>query len=359
MTPDIRNESLIATTRRFTSEESRWIEWKASVNRGLESYLTEAYCRCGPRSELQLERIDCSLTRVMGQAVAIDQGLVWSWERTPTVPGVAFPADWDDTSKAVDAVHSAARVSADRFGRIREQVLPPGSWERRFLESIYESRELGVDIRVAAPSEPALSVFFGPGSEKLSKRDDPMVTVVAVRTTALYLSSVLSNLRGTLADLTLRPARVLRACLDGLGLFSAYSRYYYSLGHFAFRFQEMCEALGIMPWEVGVERRLFEARVEQASSRLARSLGTQEDGWWQIVGSRLGMCELMDHQLPAQLNDSEELSPRPSVEIVFRHRRLGHYYGTRSWSSRLLALERFRLAKEARETATAGAAAAC
>jgi hypothetical protein len=291
---------------------------------GLECYLGEA--RCSTEEWAQSAEADDSLRRLRDEAFKLDGALVWGWERRPSLPQVVFPPDWDDTCKAIDYINAASDAGSRLALRLKDE-LPSSHWmHRALLDSAFQS-----------PSGVGLSVFFSDGKVQLAPREDLMVTAVVLRTLGRWYGDVRAVERNAIFQHATRCVRLLQRCLGGAS-FARLSRYYFSAGHYALRLVQAlraCELTSLLPSEL------------QQPSRLALVIAAQrnqrERDWWLLVrgelhgsaGELAGLSAAYSHLTKA---------PRPRrPDIIFRHRRLGHYYGASDWTRRLQALEAARI----------------
>ncbi len=310
-----------------------------SSNLGLECYLAEAFCQLEGLQQNDIEELRSSADRVAEEAVIYDGCSAWKWEKTPSISGVDFPPDWDDTSKAVDLVRAIQTLGL--VLDLRGPIPDDSWWERHLKSSIFERAFLGVDTRLKSESTFALSVFLG-DSRNLPKREDPMVTVATVRTTALWYPKVATRNRHLLLALLRRAGEVLNFSLNGVP-FSDLSRYYFSAGHFAYRLAEAACLLYVDLEEIGVNPRSLKERVESHKEDSCLKVGnkySQEAKWWGILEGFLGLCEYPPISTVERGSLEGTVEPEnESPDIVFRHRRLRHYYGSPGWTRRLQGFE--------------------
>lgn len=319
-----------AVTQRFASTGQSWSDLGTSPNCGLECYLGEAQCRVSPPAPLSTP----SLRRLASECITLDSYSVWRWERTPTIKGVIFPPDWDDTSKALDYLLRAQSISPESIAALGLKLPSVDFWQRHLTRSIFEAEYLGVDRTVPTMHRRALSVFFGPQAETIPRRDDPMVTVATVRSTGLWFPSIANQSRDMLTELLLRPALVVNLCLERGFKCYHLSRYYFSLGHLTFRLMETLEIYNLSPEDVGLNLDAVLRRIH--SEEEGEVIG--ERGWWNLLGVYLGVIPI-----EAGIQGTCLAQFSPEMEIVFRHRRLNHFYGTLNWTARLQRWEIFRL----------------
>jgi hypothetical protein len=180
-----------------------------------------------------------------------------------------------------------------------------------------------------------LNVFMRcSGFKSFVPREDLMVAAVVLRTTALWFPASARTLRDPLRGVAERCCLVLRRALVNKIPFSALSRYYYSLGHFALRLAEALAALALPLSEAGFPLDLVAERVAGADVGELSGILNDEDWWWLIVGMTVGLSS----STPARY-----VANATNMEVVFRHRRLRHYYGGDRWAARLHHWELRRL----------------
>jgi len=302
-----------------------------SPNCGLESYLCEALLRTGRYNHSIKTEIENSLERLLNEAQIYRDHHFWGWEKKPSIESVYLPLDWDDTSKAIDFILLAQKLDPS----VNKNIIIPNSllWQKEIENSLFESATIGEDIVIDCSHKLALSVFFGSLSPYWPLRDDPMVTVTTIRTTALWYPEVVKNLYDQIIVLLNRQIFVLNCILETSTPFSKLSRYYFSAGHFTYRLIETLNCLKFTPLEL-IHPNLIN-KVNKANNDLYENIKynkriDSEIIWWYLIGINLDIIENknIDFKKVIQTNGIKD-------EIVFRHRRFNHYYYAENWLNRL------------------------
>ena len=299
-----------------------------STNRGLECYIMEAMLSLESWHDA-FRYLSLSASRIALQSEKHDGLSLWGWERKPTVPGVWYPPDWDDTCKAIDCILLWQNRTNLDIEKSFSLVLPCGStWKRLTRESLFRGCS-----RSEIAGELALSVFFGPHATVLPQREDPMVTVTYLRSTKLWFPDVFTQLVDVMRRLFCRVNDVLGICLRELQSFVNMSRYYFSFGMFANTCLQTLLLSGFDPHDVMFpmqELRQYSYRKVDGILGNVTSITRSEERWWLVVANSLGYPS----DLSGALRESIGLGAT-ELDVVYRHRSLSHYYGAWAWASRL------------------------
>lgn len=329
-----------------------------SPNCGLSCYLAEAFIKAeitddvpDDSTKLVLESLISESQKFKSQNPKhqkINNKLFWGWEKEPTIEGVNFPFDWDDTAKALDFLQIAEKhrkASSVPFNKL------PNSDDLNILfsDSIFKRKSIGEDKQIKCPYHTALFVFFGSGSEILDKRDDPMVTVATVRMLAKWYPYVVKKNKRKIKNLIKRAIYTLNYLLINRNeKFENFSRYYFSLGHFAYRLFETIDYLD----KIGINIRfnplnlLFKSilirqtlnferiklQVEESYQKINSDSNQNNCFWWYLIGLKLNLITLQNDFKDKILNRCED-------RLIFQHRRLNHQYFSNDWEKKLLLLE--------------------
>ena len=341
-----RTMTVNAKTTRFYKQGDSYQFLGYSSNRGLECYLGEALARSGRIETWAYPELSRSCQRLLEESRQYKGYQVWGWERKPSIKEIYFPLDWDDTSKALDFLF-LLKGRQDVCVAWNESLRLPDSvfWEKELRQSLFSCRGVGVDVFLPCDTSIALSVFFGPDSSQMPPREDPMVTVTTIRTTAFWFPSVLAQMYREIIELLRRSACVLNYVLQDSIPFSSLSRYYLSAGHYAFRLVEAANAMGLNLEEIGLRNHLISKTIRMAIRSVLANYNIiydcsldEEIKWWLLTGLLLGQVSMdeLDSRLFMTKNEI-------SNAIIFRHRRLGHYYSAEGWLERLQQWEYERL----------------
>src|SRR5215218_8607294 len=150
--------TLRADTMRFTYASGELVKTSMSPNRGLESYLGEAYCRQGTVSQFDWNEVHSSVARILDEGSQWGPYLVWGWECKPSISNIRFPVDWDDTSKAIDFLATVGTLDNNKSSTTR---LPDDSfWEEHLASALFQADEIGIDIKKNCRHQIGISVFF-------------------------------------------------------------------------------------------------------------------------------------------------------------------------------------------------------
>lgn len=302
-------------------------------NLGLECYLGESLINSQLTDIRVTKEVNDSIKRLIKEAQFHRNCLFWGWEKIPSIEKIVFPIDWDDTAKAIDFINS----SKDIIGQsaFDEIILPsPLIWKEELKKSIFETESVGEDIVLSCPHKIALSVFFGKKADEWEPRDDPMVTVATVRTTKLWFPNIADDMNTLLLALIKRASFILNHLLETSNhKFEFFSRYYFSFGHFAYRFLETTEMFGWDFFDFLKNQISLNERIQNAD-RIIFSNANDFDSdavWWYLIGLKLKKVKFRNNVI----NFIENLKDVP----IFRHRRMNHYYYAKNWLQRISYLE--------------------
>lgn len=349
--------SLNAETIRVTNFDinAKVIEAPISPNCGLSSYLVEAYIKAEYTKKGEDKLVTEVVNSLIKEAQTWDKFAnkkFWGWEKEPSI-GKKFPFDWDDTAKAIDCLRAAdeyKKIAIDIDGLLPDKK----SLNLIFSNSIFKSNYIGIDkknAKVYCPYNKALLVFFGPDSEKYNdkERDDPMVTITAIRMLAQHYPNVINQNSKIIRSLLkraiftlnyiLKYKSVRKRCID----FSEISRYYFSLGHFAYRLFETIEILNKNGFRLNNNKlavnKLLKIKIQDSYNKLNEKNPHKDSDyidhfWWYLLGLKI---ELITVQNDFQ-DKVEKLNEIPD-RVVYQHRGLKHQYFSPGWEKQLLNME--------------------
>lgn len=350
--PNTNNYKVYVETKRVTDHaiDKLVSEAPVSPNCGLSCYLGEAFIA----AEITPPQEDIYTGELIDKLIAeghicphTNNKMLWGWEKVSTIRDIHFPFDWDDTSKAIDFINIAAvHNKASKFDLSR---LPnEDEIEKLFISSIFKLQYVGdnKDIRTKCKYDDALFVFFGEGSENMEKRDDPMVTVATLRMLASWYPLVIRRNKGLTENLLKRLSYTLNETLKHNYKFDYISRYYFSFGHFVYRFIELLDILKIKFEKSRIDTRLLKSRIKQGYDRISianrnNTYADNEDLWWYLIGLKLDeiVFEPSFYKLHEKAND----------DILFQHKRLSHQYYAESWIKTLIGYELKIIEKKLKE----------
>lgn len=333
------SNSLKAKTIRYRKLGSQYEFLGYSSNLGLECYLGESLASLEYIDTWALPELIASQNRVLNECRPYKGFAFWGWERKPSIKGVYFPVDWDDTSKALDFLLSLKDRRGFALSEDGAHPLPNAEfWEKELRRSLFDRRDIGNEIILPCKFKTALSVFLASPFRELPIREDPMVTVVTIRTTAKWFPSVVTQMFGSMIELLRRAACVLNYTLEYGIPFSKLSRYYFSIGHYAFRLLEATKILGVDLMEIGINHELLLQKTQGACNLAFTHIHKQnlnspshEDiKWWLLTGFLLELINRHDNDLANFFKYSDS-----GTVMIYRHRRLGHFYTADKWLERL------------------------
>ena len=323
-----------------------------SPNCGLSCYLGEAFMKAEITEDIKDPTTREVIDAIMYESQEYDRfnnKLFWGWEKTPTIQGVNFPFDWDDTAKALDLLHIADVHSKSGSVDFNQQIPNDSEIKILFEESLFIRKEIGEDKKISCPFHTAFFVFFGPGSEIMDKRDDPMVTVAILRMLAKWYPNVAKKNKKNIKALLKRAIYTLNYLLiNETEKFEYFSRYYFSLGHFAYRLIETINYLD----EIGIKIQFnslklsfkyqlviqkidsnrIKKQVEYSKSKLINESNNNECFWWYLIGLKLKLISL-------QVDFKDKILNNCNDRIIYQHRRLNHQYFAKDWEKKLLLYE--------------------
>ncbi len=318
-------------------------------NCGLSCYLGEAYILSKPNSKGFDNLVDGLYQLLFDEKEKFNNDKkcsFWGWEKNPTI-GSKFPLDWDDTAKAIDFIKAA-----DNYKKIAvdvDEILPKSkTLNQIFKNSIFENKNIGIDknnANISCPYKKALFVFFGQGSEKYNSnlRDDPMVTVTTLRMLAMHYPEIINENRQIVKSLLLRLLFTLDYLLKNNLYFKDISRYYFSLGHFAFRLIECVELLSSIGFLFNKSKftsnKNIKSKIEESYSLINDSSTIHDDGyienfWWYLIGLKIELITIQS-DFHAKAVDLYNLPDR----VIYQHRGLGHQYFSPGWENKLILFE--------------------
>jgi hypothetical protein len=324
-----------------------------SPNCGLSCYLAEAFIKAeitpDTRDKLTEEAIISLLDESQTYA-RFDNKLFWGWEKNPTINEVKFPFDWDDTAKALDLLYIAK--DHNKSGYIDFKELPDkDDLNELFKESLFKRKKIGENKakQIKCPYHTSLFVFFGSGSEKMEKRDDPMVTVATIRMLAKWYPEVVKKNKRKVKTLIKRAIYTLNYLIVNKNeKFEDFSRYYFSLGHFAYRLFETIDYLDKIdikihfnPFKLLFKSKLLrqtlnferiKLQVEVSYKKINNHSNNNDCYWWYLLGLKLEL-------ITVQHNFEDKILKRCNDRLVYQHRRLNHQYFSEEWEKKLLYCE--------------------
>ncbi len=347
-------KKISTTTNRVTDNNinNSFTQAPVSPNCGLSCYLAEAFIK----AEITDDISDTSTKEVIDALINESQEydrfnnkIFWGWEKNATIQGVNFPFDWDDTAKALDCLNIAMDHGKSGSVDYRQQIPNDSEIETIFEESLFIRKEIGEDKKISCPFHTALFVFFGPGSENMDKRDDPMVTVAIVRMLAKWYPNVARKNNDNIKALIKRAIYTLNYLLiNKTEKFEGFSRYYFSLSHFAYRLLETInylDEIGIKihfnPLKLSYKSQLIrqtidinriKKQVEYSKNKLNNDSNNNECFWWYLIGLKLKLITVQDDFKDKILNNCDD-------RLIYQHRRLNHQYFAKDWEKKLLLYE--------------------
>lgn len=295
------------------------------VNYGLECYLCEASLKL--EDENLIEEIKQSIKKITTQKQIYKGKAFWGWEVAPSIKNIFFPLDWDDTCKAVDVISLAFKNNIISESEFKEINLPDSKlWQEEIKNSLFETKTIGEDYILETRHTQALTVFFGKHSENWKFRDDPMVSLVTIKTTYLWYNDVFQNLKVDFIELTKRLIFTYNSIVqNGKLKFEHISRYYFSFGHFAFRLFELLELIE--------DKSLNDYIDWQNTTAIFSTLNNEDKLWFSLIFRKYNIKEISYFYFFDTLEKLDNNQP------IYRHRRLNHLYGAKDWTKRLLIIE--------------------
>lgn len=330
---------LPVATQRYYWKDGIFHSFDITNNAGIACYTCELLCR--PDTERVLSHKIRSqwtkiiLNQILDAAVEYEGYSLWCWEARPVRHDYKYPPDWDDICKAIDAIRSYERYFMKKVSITlpnRNQILS------LLQQTIYSTNKVGEDIKLNCKNTTALFMFIANPKDKQNNTEDIMVTAVTVRSILVNFSSLVDSDLEILHSLTKRLVEVAEIGLEKRIPFSFLSRCYFSWGLYLLmlldigkHFQDKLEIIEMLGLKY-IRNKLF---TETLPSNLYPYLIQDELNYAKLVSMRIGriacryynkefvkcpnICEVMEHQ------------------IMYQHRRLGHFYGSPVWSSILTA----------------------
>jgi len=293
-----------------------------SPNCGLLAYIVEAKIR--NNTFISHSQGRSIIQRFSNEAIIYNGFHFWGWEKEPSIPNTFFPLDWDDTSKSYDVLFILKEVGFGNFSFATEEYM-----EFLFHRSIYIRTSIKVlNISVNCPYSLALNVFFGVGSEKISFREDPMVTVALLRMLASHYYCLYLRNENTIKEMLLRLGYLINIYIENENIkFEDISRYYFSFGHFLYRLIEVLDLLNIPLALINIDKTILINVMKGQNSRFLKS----DIVWFYLLKLKFGIV-------------SADFDPKKSIselkdEIVYQHKRLNHQYYSPNWVKMLLLEE--------------------
>lgn len=312
--PDLSVVPLLPTLRYEFTQAGKFQQRQGSMNAGLLAYALEAMCA----HENLASREKCLPLRnaIVSEAILdVDGAAWWRWEKSPSRQDYLYPIDWDDQLKAMDAILAYNM----RFPSDSVEISFPtrSALNDKIVGCIYHSDTIGEDFCLRTNHTAALYMFDQSDGKKNGNKEDIFVTAVVLR--SAFSHGLMEESLGSHAIELFE--RLVFAANHGLSSqlpFHTLSRCYFSWAHFLYLIREIAILLNI-----GVD---FKGLIEKYSRYLAVRTPTiyeiANDAHDAYYRKKIGV------QVESNCTFLQD-----GATIIYRHRRLAHYYGSLHWDS--------------------------
>lgn len=303
---------LLRTLRYEITQTGKLQQRQGSTNAGLLAYALEVMCA----SEETASSDQCRplVNAIISEAIIdVHQAAWWRWEKFPSRQDYLYPIDWDDQLKAMDAILAYNTRFPDGAANI---FFPERSvLSDRIVGSIYYSSIIGEDLCIETNETTALYMFDQSDGEKIGNKEDIFVTAVVLHS-AIKHGLMDEKLGNYAIDLFKRLVFAARQGIAEKIPFHTLSRCYFSWSHFLYLIREIGNFLGV---NIAFND-LVDEYCNYISMRKPTIYEVSNDLHDAYYRKKIGV--------PVNLGCAFF---QENATIIYRHRRLAHYYGSRHW----------------------------
>lgn len=302
----------------------------STSNVGIAAYACEALCSMKSVFEGVESWARALVEQILEEAVNYNGMLLWRWEARPSRDDYYYPPDWDDTCKAIDAI----RAYEQQFNKKVEANIPSTEQIGRLLErSFFYSKVVGQDVHHLCRNDLALFIFIADEEEKPTNTEDIVITAAILRTLQKHYQELVKQRQDVIRGLITRLIEVAQWGLENGIPLAFISRCYFSWGHYLMLLRDIVDGFPDLEYSIHslVETYLGTVQIEKLlPGNLLPYLIDDEKRYAQLLALRVGPeIGWLSKQLQVRIAREYFL---PHFNIVYQHRRLGHFYGSPIWS---------------------------
>jgi CRISPR/Cas system CSM-associated protein Csm2 small subunit len=302
-------------------------------NTGIECYILEIICSTEIRKQANetfiIKWANILSEDIIRKAISFRNRLFWRWEKNPARSDYCYPLDWDDTFKAIDAIKAYARC----FGKNRLFRLPNIKLIQELIEkTIYHSNSSGQEIKLKCKNDSSLYMFITDIENKKNNTEDIVVTSVVIRSLLINYK----NRSGTMDDIIIRLLKKIIEIME-IGIkdkipLMYLSRCYFSWGLLLMLLNDIKKYVPTIEERVSdnskkyIEQKLY---IKALPKEFYDNLIIDELNYAKIIALRLGMYKKEIYNMDRDYRIKKSDNP----QIMYRHRSLGHFYGSKKWSN--------------------------
>ena len=266
--------------------------------------------------------------KIINNSVKVAGINLWCWEKTPTRSDYSYPPDWDDICKGIDAVSCYHKTIAQD-----NSVKLPSIYdlEEMIKPCLYHSKEIGEDYKQECKNTLALMMFVGGKKIKGNNIEDIMVTAVVIKSILNNYLCLTDFMGDTIRQLFRRLVEAAEIGVPKKIPFCLLSRCYLSWGMYLILLLEISNMINYLSIEI--RDMIYMFLIDYNWDKMLPDMIKE-----QVKISEKMLIKLLEHRSGMELHDSSLSSNLPndcaskSLGILYRHRRLNHYFGSSGWS---------------------------
>jgi hypothetical protein len=336
---NVENTSFSSATNRFIIEAAKLIAKGKTSNTGIACYICEFICKNSNLLNSYPTIPDRCLEHIIQESVEINGRSYWRWEAAPIRDDYHYPIDWDDTCKGIDAI-----IAYKNAFSLDPPILLPKITDliELLYASVFVSKEAGEDVKIPCKNDLAMYMFIADLNKKPNNTEDIFVTTATLRTFLITLQVRDQKFLSLANSLLYRVFNVAEWGISNRIPMSFISRCYLSWSFLLHLLQDIsialpkyfsrCNKLIAAYFENEIFKLLFEKKL--------RPFLIRDELSHALILARRGIPNesTIQHDLLKEIILSNKLKS----SLLYRHRRLDHYYGSEYWSGLLreIATER-------------------
>lgn len=321
-------------TQRYVLKDGKLTTIGTTTNIGIACYVLEILCKSKFKNvfskKIQDKWIQILLNQILNASIRFKRCLFWRWELKPLRTDYNYPPDWDDTCKAIDAINSYEKY----YKKILALKMPN---ERLiyhlFKKSIYKDNNAGQEKKIYCKNDISLYMFVSDLKQKQNNTEDILVTAVTIRSILENFRSLDKNFLELLKKLFERVVEVAEIGIEKKIPFNSLSKCYFSWGLFILILLDIGKYFhgkSIIIENIAfkyVHNKLF---TKTLPTCIFGNLIVNEINYAKLVAIQLGLNPKI--YLKGEYIENSGLSNFYKPQIIYQHRRLGHYYGSPVWT---------------------------
>jgi hypothetical protein len=322
----------LAVTDRFVIDDNKIIKIGTTSNSGIECYILELLCtpemQTVYKNQILLKNDKNIFDDIINKSILYKRRLFWRWERIPMRNDYLYPIDWDDTCKAIDALTS--------YQSINKRILPVKLPNRKLVyellkKSIYRNAYAGEDFKIKCKNEDSLYMFISNIKEKKNNTEDIMVTAVTIRTILKYYKKKNDELQNLVYKLYNKIIEVAEKAIDDNVPYMYISRCYLSWGLFIKTIIDIENELKIYNERVNkiIIKYLKKEWYESILPAIIYKYLIDDERYYATI---IAMKNKIDPSKYISDVSTRKINKIENPQLMYRHRRLGHFYGSQNWS---------------------------